>query len=129
VATITVWDRRAIDAIESGDQRELSCGYSYRPIMRPGIFAGKRYDGVMRDIVGNHVALVESGRVRWLNGDDDVDMQTYLAAVGVQRRLLVTIGLERRARAAPTLAQYLAERAAAETAPPRADDEAEKITT
>jgi uncharacterized protein len=61
-ATVTVWDQSAIDGIESGAQRELSCGYSYRPIMRPGIFAGKRYDLVMRDIVGNHVALVDVGR-------------------------------------------------------------------
>lgn len=53
----------AIDGIESGAQRELSAGYHYKPDMTPGIFNGKRYDGVMRDIVFNHVALVEDGRV------------------------------------------------------------------
>jgi uncharacterized protein len=61
---VTVWDQHAIDAIESGASRQLSCAYAYQPDMRPGIFAGKRYDGVMRDIVGNHVALVDVGRVR-----------------------------------------------------------------
>jgi uncharacterized protein len=61
-ATVTVWDAKAIAGIESGDQRELSCGYSYRPIMRPGIFQGQRYDGKMIEIKGNHVALVDVGR-------------------------------------------------------------------
>jgi hypothetical protein len=60
--SLTVWDQRAIDGIESGDQRELSCGYSYRPIMRPGVFRGQRFDGKMTAISGNHVALVEDGR-------------------------------------------------------------------
>jgi uncharacterized protein len=61
-ARVTVWDQSAIDAIESGDKRELSCGYHYRPIMRPGIFQGQRYDGKMVEIKGNHVALVDVGR-------------------------------------------------------------------
>jgi hypothetical protein len=55
--------QEAIDGIEDGSQRELSAGYHYKPDMTPGIFNGKRYDGVMRDIVFNHVALVEDGRV------------------------------------------------------------------
>jgi hypothetical protein len=62
-ASVTVWDQSAIDAIESGEQRELSCGYRYVPDMTPGVFGGQRYDGIMRDIVGNHVALVGEGRV------------------------------------------------------------------
>jgi uncharacterized protein len=65
-ATVTVWDQRAIDAIESGEQCELSCGYRYKPDMTtPGTFEGKRYDGIMTAIEGNHVALVETGRVGW----------------------------------------------------------------
>jgi hypothetical protein len=62
-ATVTVWDQAAIDAIESGRRRELSCGYHYVPIMRPGVFEGRRFDGIMTAIRGNHVALVETGRV------------------------------------------------------------------
>lgn len=54
--------KNAIDGIESGKKRELSAGYHYTPDMTPGIFRGTRYDGVMRDIVFNHVALVEDGR-------------------------------------------------------------------
>jgi ADP-ribose pyrophosphatase YjhB (NUDIX family) len=54
--------KHAIDAIESGRQRELSAGYHYKPDMTPGNFHGTAFDGVMRDIVFNHVALVEDGR-------------------------------------------------------------------
>lgn len=54
--------REAIDGIESGKKRELSAGYHYTPDMTPGNFGGKAFDGVMRDIVFNHVALVEDGR-------------------------------------------------------------------
>jgi ADP-ribose pyrophosphatase YjhB (NUDIX family) len=54
--------QHAIDAIETGKQRELSAGYHYNPDMTPGNFGGKAYDGVMREIVFNHVALVEDGR-------------------------------------------------------------------
>ncbi len=54
--------QHAIDVIESGAQRELSAGYHYTPDMTPGNFNGTAYDGVMRDIVFNHVALVEDGR-------------------------------------------------------------------
>jgi uncharacterized protein len=61
-ATVTVWDRSAIDAIEDGSKRELSCGYHYVPDMTRGIFRGRPYDGVMRDIRANHIALVDSGR-------------------------------------------------------------------
>lgn len=52
----------AIDGIESGRQAELSAGYHYVPDMTPGNFHGTAYDGVMRSIVFNHVALVEDGR-------------------------------------------------------------------
>lgn len=60
--SLTIWSREAIDRIEDGSQKELSCGYHYTPDMTPGYFRGTRYDGVMRDIRGNHVALVEEGR-------------------------------------------------------------------
>lgn len=62
-APLSVWRDDAIDGIESGKKRQLSSGYRYRADMTPGTFEGEPYDGVMRDIVGNHVALVEEGRV------------------------------------------------------------------
>lgn len=60
--SLTVWDGEAIAGVESGQQRQLSGGYHYRADMTPGTWRGQAYDGVMRDIRGNHVALVEAGR-------------------------------------------------------------------
>jgi len=60
---LTVWDKDGIDLIESEEQNELSCSYKYRADMTPGVTPqGVAYDGVMRDIKGNHVALVRQGR-------------------------------------------------------------------
>ena len=61
-ASLTVWTQDAIDAIENGDAKELSCAYRYTADMSPGTYEGLRFDGVMRDIIGNHVALVPEGR-------------------------------------------------------------------
>ena len=60
--SLHIWTQEGIDFIESGDQREISCGYHYVPDMTAGNFNGTSYDGVMRNIEGNHVALVEEGR-------------------------------------------------------------------
>lgn len=60
--SLVVWDAQAIEAIESEDRRELSSAYRYVPVMEPGTYEGVRYDGVMTQIVGNHVALVAAGR-------------------------------------------------------------------
>lgn len=60
---LTVWTDKAIDLVLEGDQEELSSAYRYRADMSPGVTPeGTPYDGVMRDIVGNHVALVREGR-------------------------------------------------------------------
>lgn len=56
------WPQAGIDAIETNQQKQLSAGYHYRADMTPGEWDGEPYDGVMRDIVGNHVALVREGR-------------------------------------------------------------------
>jgi hypothetical protein len=59
---LVIWSADAIAGVESGAKRELSAAYRYRADMTPGAYEGQRYDGVMRDIVGNHVALVPEGR-------------------------------------------------------------------
>lgn len=60
---LSVWDNSAIAGIETEEQKELSSSYQYKADMTPGTTPdGDEYDGVMRDIVGNHVALVETGR-------------------------------------------------------------------
>lgn len=60
--SLVVWDAVAIALIESEEQKELSSAYRYRADMTPGVYEGVAHDGVMRDIRGNHVALVEVGR-------------------------------------------------------------------
>jgi hypothetical protein len=62
IADICVWDAEAIAGVETDTVRELSASYRYRADMTPGMYEGQRYDGVMRDIQGNHVALVKAGR-------------------------------------------------------------------
>lgn len=62
-ASLCIWDAAAIAGVESEKQCELSCGYRYDPDMTPGTTSdGEAYDGVMRNIRGNHLALVEVGR-------------------------------------------------------------------
>ena len=61
-APLAIWTAEGIAAVKSKAQQEISCGYRYKPDMTPGTFEGQAYDGVMRDIMGNHVTLVERGR-------------------------------------------------------------------
>lgn len=59
---LTVWDEEGIRYINTGQRRELSASYDYTPDMTPGSAGGQAYDGVMRNIKPNHVALVRKGR-------------------------------------------------------------------
>lgn len=59
---LAFWSEQAIAGIESKEQTELSSSYHYDADMTPGEYEGMRYDGVMRNIRGNHVALVDVGR-------------------------------------------------------------------
>ncbi|MGP2469970.1 DUF2213 domain-containing protein [Yersinia sp. 2540 StPb PI] len=57
-----IYDINSIIGVENKEQREISSSYRYRLDMTPGEYEGEPYDGVMRDIVCNHVAIVPSGR-------------------------------------------------------------------
>lgn len=58
-------DPEAIKAVgEVKSYTELSCGYRCQFDPTPGVFQGKRYDGVQRNIRYNHVALCEPGTAR-----------------------------------------------------------------
>jgi hypothetical protein len=61
-ADVSIWDADAIAGIETEQQCEFSCGYSYEPIMTTGNYNGENYDGIMTQIHGNHLALVTDGR-------------------------------------------------------------------
>ena len=52
----------AIAAIEDGSCRELSLSYFYDPELSSGTWNGQPYEVIMRNIRGNHLALVETGR-------------------------------------------------------------------
>lgn len=80
--SLVVWSAEYQEAIEDGRQRELSCGYRYRADMTAGQTPeGLRYDGVMRDIMGNHVALVIEGRAGpdVVVGDDVMKLKSRTA--------------------------------------------------
>lgn len=62
-SSLAVWTQDAIDQIRAEEQRELSSCYGYAADMTPGVTPeGVAYHGIMRHIIGNHVALVREGR-------------------------------------------------------------------
>jgi hypothetical protein len=60
-------------------------------------------------------AYLEDAEARWLAGDD-VDVPAWLSAVDRQRRTLMALGLERKARPVPDLQTYLREKYGEENA-------------
>lgn len=59
---IKVFSEAMANLIANG-KKELSCGYRCRYEYAPGVYNGIDYDYVQRDIRGNHLALVENGRM------------------------------------------------------------------
>ena len=65
--SMTITDAQAIQYIEDGTAKEISCSYRFTPEFKSGEFTeadGSKvhYDFIMRNIEGNHVALVPEGR-------------------------------------------------------------------
>jgi hypothetical protein len=59
---LIIKSREAVDAMQEG-KVELSNGYTFELDLTPGTTAdGQPYDGVQRNIRGNHVALVDAAR-------------------------------------------------------------------
>jgi len=83
--SLVVWDQDAIDGIEDDTQKELSAGYYYTADMTPGIYEGVAYDGVMRNIRFNHVALVVEGRA-----GDDVVVGDSMESLTMNRKILLS---------------------------------------
>lgn len=59
---IKVFSDKMAALIESG-KKELSCGYRCEWDLTPGVWNGQSYDAVQRKIRGNHLALVQNGRM------------------------------------------------------------------
>ncbi len=60
--SLVIWTQDAIDAINSGEKKQISMGYHYRFDPTPGVVDGQKFDGIMRDLSVNHLAMVENGR-------------------------------------------------------------------
>jgi hypothetical protein len=60
-ANLKVFSNKLADLIEQG-KKELSIGYRCLYELKKGVFNGKHYDAIQRNIRGNHIALVNEGR-------------------------------------------------------------------
>lgn len=58
---VTIFDEKTILDAESG-KVELSCGYEAELEEVPGVYEGEEYDVRQRNIVYNHVSIVDDGR-------------------------------------------------------------------
>lgn len=84
--SMTVTDAQAIGYIEDGTAKEISCSYRFTPDFTAGTYTEAdgsevHYDFVMRDIRGNHVALVPEGRA-----GHDVQVADSGDAVNINRQ-------------------------------------------
>ena len=104
--SLVIWAKDAIDAVESGTQKELSSAYRYVADMTPGEANGEKFDGRMTAIVGNHVALVSEGRA-----GPDVVVQDSAINLHKEKSIMAKIKLPKGAASAlftalkPKLAQ------------------------
>jgi hypothetical protein len=62
-AVMTITDQDAIERIMRGDAKEVSAGYRVNYDATPGVTDnGENYDGIQKEINGNHIAVVRRGR-------------------------------------------------------------------
>ena len=62
-AVMTITDKDAIERIMRGDAKEVSAGYRVNYEAIPGVTdSGENYDGIQKEISGNHIAVVRRGR-------------------------------------------------------------------
>lgn len=61
---ICFWNNEDIDNVENGTKKDLSMGYRCKHIKESGEYNGQPYDLKMVNILPNHLALVEKGRVK-----------------------------------------------------------------
>ena len=141
---ILLMDRAAIDAVESGEIKQLSLGYQ----MGLDWAGGDGFDATVTDIVANHLAVVPSARGGpKLAIGDDKDRSKHQMTTDANKTVQVTIdgiGVQVADSAAPIIQRYikdqeqkLADAAAAQTKLKQAADdlegkikklEAEKVT-
>lgn len=71
-ATLYIQDGNLVDAVERGDRREISCGYTCQVEESSGVFDGQSYDRIQRRIRYNHAAL---GPRNWGRAGSDVALR------------------------------------------------------
>lgn len=59
--TAIITDEDMIDEVEKG-KHQVSCGYECELHEEPGVYNGKKYDVLQRNIKYNHLAIVDKGR-------------------------------------------------------------------
>lgn len=106
--SLAVWEADSIAGIDSEEQKELSSCYHYRADMTPGEYEGVKYDGVMRDLAGNHVSLVPEGRA----GNDVVVFDAIPEEMKQMKKKLNAKNIARRAALSVYLRPRLAQDAA-----------------
>jgi len=62
LANLKIFSNTLAEKIKSG-KTQLSCGYRCVYDFTPGVWNGQAYDAVQRQIRGNHLALVDQGRM------------------------------------------------------------------
>jgi hypothetical protein len=71
--TVTITNKKAIEAIDKGEVKAFSMGYKCNVVDNAGVWQGVHHDQQQKDIVYNHIALVKNGRagdkVRFMVGD------------------------------------------------------------
>ena len=63
-ADVCLWNADDIDNVENCSKKDLSLGYRCKHIKEAGEYNGQPYDLKMVNILPNHLALVEKGRVK-----------------------------------------------------------------
>jgi len=62
-SSIVITDSDIIVMLQSDNEsKELSCGYFAEFVYEAGEVDGESYDGYMKNLVGNHIAIVERGK-------------------------------------------------------------------
>lgn len=82
-ATVLIFDAETCARVESGDLRELSCGYEVDVERAAGDHDGQHYDAIQRRIRYNHVAM---GGTDWGRAGRDVRVYADAADEGPVER-------------------------------------------
>lgn len=103
--SLLITDEGAISNVNDGKKVELSCGYQADIIAEEGEYKGEKYDHVQKNIVYNHIALVERGRAGrkariYLDTDDsgisqEMDTEIERAKPESEKVIMKTVKLKR----------------------------------